>query len=140
VHFTDAWRWKQVPELCLARYGRHQDELNEEHPLLVSLPDDVFHRIVAFVVPPAFQLLPEHGYEKIWCNCSKMSPFGECHARSMRGVVPSPVVELSSWEIRGRRLLRWFCRNKMYVNFAVKFAGEIETFAAKVFFCRPLLY
>jgi len=70
VHFAHTWRWKQVREICLVRYGCSREARDGEECLLVSLPDGVFHRIVAFVVPPAFQLPPadENLLEKIWCD------------------------------------------------------------------------
>jgi hypothetical protein len=37
-----------------------------------------FHRIVAFVAPPEFQLPPDD--EKPWCLSSKVAEFGECHS------------------------------------------------------------
>jgi hypothetical protein len=66
MYFTDSW-WKQVRELCLVRYGCDQDALEGELRLLARLPDVIFRRIVAFVVPPAFQL--PRDYHKLWCEC-----------------------------------------------------------------------
>ncbi|KAL4166345.1 hypothetical protein KRP22_013607 [Phytophthora ramorum] len=75
-YFTDAWRWIQVRELCLMRYGCNQDETEAPDRLLPSLPDDVFHRVVAFAVPSAFQHPSD--FEKRWFNCDNVNVFGEC--------------------------------------------------------------
>jgi hypothetical protein len=81
MHFTSAWRWRHVRELCLVRYGRNQDELEGGLRLLVSLPGDVFHRIVAFVAPTAFQ----HPWDfvKRWCDCRNVDAGGKCRWHDM---------------------------------------------------------
>ncbi|GMF10758.1 unnamed protein product [Phytophthora lilii] len=68
--FTDDWRWSLVRELYTARYDGN-------HHALSRFPGDVFHRIVAFAVPPAFQ----HPSEFVlrWCKCSNATLFGECY-------------------------------------------------------------
>jgi hypothetical protein len=44
--------------------------------VLARLPEDVFNRIVAFMMPPAFQL--PRNYDILCCYCSKMAVLGEC--------------------------------------------------------------
>ncbi|OWZ24710.1 hypothetical protein PHMEG_000142 [Phytophthora megakarya] len=75
-YFTDVWRWKQVGELCLVRYGHNKADLEGNLRLFSSFPDEVFHRIVAFVVPPAFKHPID--FEERWCHCYNMRESGEC--------------------------------------------------------------
>ncbi|GMF10757.1 unnamed protein product [Phytophthora lilii] len=64
--FTDAGRWKQVRDVYLARYGGS----DKAGHLLACLPDDVFHRVVAFVLPPSFQ--HPSTFEMRCCDCDNL--------------------------------------------------------------------
>ncbi|RLN49890.1 hypothetical protein BBJ28_00002012 [Nothophytophthora sp. Chile5] len=78
--FTNDWRWTHVRGLFLARYYGLVEKPGtgselQKHPLGL-LPDEVFARVVTFVVPEAFW----HPSESVpgWCGCEKDSVRSEC--------------------------------------------------------------